>query len=241
MEVAGDVVLPLGADGGLGRVRDAEHDPWVRFGADGVDREQELVERFRWPSVAEIEQPQRSRDARSHERRAARGLGFQFADPRAYLPLVAAHRVDRGEIGQVPGRDPLLPEVEREASALFGRGVREVELPSSEELRRLRLEGVRQRRHERAFACEANRSAGVGQTVTPVPCAAGTGRHPDQAVGVVETGRDLDRASQQLRSPVRSRHPSSAAAPVRTATMKRSASVTGGNSAARRHRSCIVS
>ena len=122
MEVAVDVVLPLSADGGLGRVRDAEQDPWVRFGAYGVDREQELVERFRWPSVAEVEQPQRSRDACSHEWRVARGFGFQSADPRPHLSFMAADRIDRGEIGQVPGRDPLLPEVECEAFAFFGRG-----------------------------------------------------------------------------------------------------------------------
>ena len=132
------------------------------------------------------------------ERRAARGFGFQSGDPRPHLSLIAAHGVDRGEIGQVPGRDPLLSEVEREASALFGRGVREVELALPDELRRLGLEGVRQRRHKRVFACEANCSAGEGQTVTPVARAAGTGGHPDQAVGVVETGRDLDRARQQV-------------------------------------------
>lgn len=46
MEVAADVVLPLSADGGLGRDRYAEHDPRVPFWEHGVDREQELVERF---------------------------------------------------------------------------------------------------------------------------------------------------------------------------------------------------
>jgi len=147
--------------------------------------------------VAEVEQAKRSRDACSHERRVARGFGLQFADPRPDLSLIAADRVDRGEIGQVPGRDPVLPEVEREASAFFGRGVREVELPLSDELRCLGLESVWQGRHERVFACEANCSAGVGETVAPVARAAGAGRHPDQAVGVVETVRDLDRASQQ--------------------------------------------